>query len=383
MKKPTGILITILITMLSGCIISKSPNTNQIEIAYGEQLTFSVDVFPSNGTYAWTLDERTLSNTGSSYTYTAQSGEHDLKVTVTHANGIDTQTWHIITNRPPVAHAGPDQTVAEGIIVTLDASNSTDPDGDIVSYLWTLTSIPSGSSAVLSDPTSVNPTFTPDVPGNYIAQLIVSDGRFSSEPSTVLIEALETIDLIINGSFESDLFGWTTSFSFPVGIGGSCCCRSVTAPGTDATTGLPGFDATDGTKIALGSVAQTSGGDAFITCVLYQDVAIPAGASTATFTYDIGAKGGVDGGFNTSARVGIYPTTAVPKINTPTLVGPATIYAVGIPDLVLHISSSTVNFDISSVAGTTVRFAIINAANNYGTEVIGIDNVKLWVMVAY
>jgi hypothetical protein len=38
---------------------------------------------------------------------------------------------------PPVADAGPNQTVDEGVTVTLDGSNSSDPDGDISSYQWT------------------------------------------------------------------------------------------------------------------------------------------------------------------------------------------------------------------------------------------------------
>jgi hypothetical protein len=38
--------------------------------------------------------------------------------------------------QPPVANAGPDQTVNEGEKVTLDGTGSTDPDDVIVSYLW-------------------------------------------------------------------------------------------------------------------------------------------------------------------------------------------------------------------------------------------------------
>ncbi|MBI1956722.1 MAG: hypothetical protein HYS38_10040 [Acidobacteria bacterium] len=45
-----------------------------------------------------------------------------------------------ITNRPPVANAGPDQTVecagASGASVTLNGSGSSDPDGDTLSYVW-------------------------------------------------------------------------------------------------------------------------------------------------------------------------------------------------------------------------------------------------------
>jgi len=60
-------------------------------------------------------------------------------------------------NEPPIADAGENQVVDEGITVILDGSNSSDPDGDIVSYQWTQIS---GTSVTLSDPTSAQPTFT-------------------------------------------------------------------------------------------------------------------------------------------------------------------------------------------------------------------------------
>src|SRR5579883_1483659 len=90
-------------------------------------------------------------------------------------------------NTPPVANAGPNQTVTQGALVQLNGAGSTDVDGNPLTYRWTFNSVPAGSTAVLSNPTAVNPTFTADKPGTYVAQLIVNDGIIDSQPSTVTI----------------------------------------------------------------------------------------------------------------------------------------------------------------------------------------------------
>jgi formylglycine-generating enzyme required for sulfatase activity len=96
MRKSVVFLLIVMITaMLSGCIISKTPSTNNFTMKVGEQKTFSVDAFPFNGTYAWNLDEVPLSNMGNSIVYTAKVGKHSLTVRATHALFIDKQTWNI------------------------------------------------------------------------------------------------------------------------------------------------------------------------------------------------------------------------------------------------------------------------------------------------
>ena len=76
----------------------------------------------------------------------------------------------------PLANAGPDQTAHLGILVTLDGSASSDPAGPLpLTYAWSFVSKPAGSAVQLSDPSVVGPTFTPDVLGDYLVQLVVTN----------------------------------------------------------------------------------------------------------------------------------------------------------------------------------------------------------------
>jgi len=96
-------------------------------------------------------------------------------------------TVTITANTPPVADAGSAQTVTIGEQVTLDGSRSSDADNDALSYQWALFT-PPGSAASLAGDASIDPGFTPDIPGEYQAELIVNDGLNDSEPASVLIK---------------------------------------------------------------------------------------------------------------------------------------------------------------------------------------------------
>ena len=94
----------------------------------------------------------------------------------------------IDANQAPTANAGSDQTVDEGATVTLNATASTDADGDRLTYSWTQLS---GPSVGLVNGDSAQPHFTaPAVGGNgatLVFQLVVADGSVASQPDTITI----------------------------------------------------------------------------------------------------------------------------------------------------------------------------------------------------
>jgi hypothetical protein len=101
-------------------------------------------------------------------------------------------------NQVPIANAGGDQTVVTMAAITLDASTSSDPDNDTLTYSWSLTTLPANSSASLTGPANVSPTFIADMDGTYIAQLIVNDGTADSVADTVSIIAERLVGVPVN-----------------------------------------------------------------------------------------------------------------------------------------------------------------------------------------
>lgn len=107
-----------------------------------------------------------------------------------------------IENDAPIADAGGDQEVVVGATVTLDGSGSSDPDGDAITYAWSLVSTPSGSAATLSGATASAPSFVADVAGTYTVELSVSDGA-ASDADTVSVTAADA-KLELGGTIGAD-----------------------------------------------------------------------------------------------------------------------------------------------------------------------------------
>ena len=123
------------------------------------------------------LDGRTVRNAA----LAAQSLDgSSIAITVQFVEG-DWRALYIATinqlSSPPVANAGTDQAAAVGERVVLDGSLSMDDETTPANlqYAWSIQSRPSGSAAALQPASSATPQLIPDVLGDYVIALTVTD----------------------------------------------------------------------------------------------------------------------------------------------------------------------------------------------------------------
>jgi len=107
-------------------------------------------------------------------------------------SGTEDQAFRtfVAASGPPVANAGSNRTVRSGTTVMLDGSGSFDDNTDtpLLQYAWSFKSAPDGSAVTLTGANTMTPSFTPDLAGNYVVQLVVTDSDgLSSQPSQVTI----------------------------------------------------------------------------------------------------------------------------------------------------------------------------------------------------
>lgn len=188
-------------------------NTTPIANAGSDQNVKTADVVDLNGsgsfdtdgdalTYLWNIESKPAGSTASlsannivSPQFTADiNGTYVLKLIVNDGT-IDSQGDFVnvvavasAVNSIPNVDAGANQSVDSGDLVLLSGS-ANDADGDSLTYLWAFNEKPPASTAVLQNATTLTPSFTADIAGNYVLSLVANDGTDNSLPSTVSITA--------------------------------------------------------------------------------------------------------------------------------------------------------------------------------------------------
>ncbi|TAJ43892.1 hypothetical protein CUJ86_07470 [Methanofollis fontis] len=199
--------------------------------------------------WAWDFSDGATSDNQNPQHIYSDAGTFDVSLTVTNSGGSDstTKTDYIIVtspNSPPIADAGDSYTAPEGTAVTLDASGSSDPDGDDLQFRWDV-----DSDGEWETSWSANPeySFTWEDDFSGMATVEVSDGELS---------ATATADVSVSN--EPPTFGAITAPVDPVQVDTAVSASAEwTDPGT-LDTHTASWDWGDGTS-SDGVVAGTEG----------------------------------------------------------------------------------------------------------------------------
>ena len=240
----------------------------------GDALTYAWDL-DNDGQYndatgatpivSWaTLASLGLASDGTSLSIGVQVDDGD--------GGIDTvATTLVINNLDPTADAGGPYTIDEGQDLLLDASASTDPGGDTLSYAWDLDNdgqYDDAAGAIPTVPWNTLASLGPASDGTSLSigvQVDDGDGGIDTVASTLVINNLDPTadaggpyaldeghDLMLDGSASTDPGGDTLTYAWDLDNDGQYDDATGATPtvpwNTLASLGL----ASDGTSLSIG-----------------------------------------------------------------------------------------------------------------------------------
>jgi len=203
-----------------GILHLKNMQEEPIADAGEDQEVYEGDIVTLDGTssydyqddplnYAWlSFDDIEMSDTTlPAPTFTAPDVDEDTELLFglivndgSDNSVMDTVIITVDNNQAPIADAGRDHGVQAGQLVILDGSDSSDPEEDTLQFEWT-----SLDGIVLSATDTVHPEFiAPDVDyvDSFRFSLVVSDGKLSSQPDTIVVTVLpNTINPVNTNTF--------------------------------------------------------------------------------------------------------------------------------------------------------------------------------------
>jgi PKD repeat protein len=160
-------------------------------------------------TYSWSFGDSSVASTSQNPTHTyAAAGTYTATLTVTDSEGASTKATATVTVAapagPPIANAGPNQTVNEGSKVTF-AGNASGGTGTLT-YSWTF-----GDGGTSTG--SLTPTHTYFADGNYTVTLTVTDSNNKSGSSTTTVTVNNVAPTVTIGGPYSGTAGTGVSFT--------------------------------------------------------------------------------------------------------------------------------------------------------------------------
>jgi PKD repeat protein len=308
----------------------------------GTSLSFSgggsSDAQGQSLTYAWNFGDSTT-GTGVAPTHTyAAAGTYSVMLKVTDASGLTGSASAAVTiaPAPPVANAGGPYLGIEGTALTFNASGSTDPQGEVLTYAWNFGDGNTG--------TGVSPSHTYTALGTYTVKLTVTNTSNLSATATAQI-------IVPNGRVYGGLqpIAGSHVYLFAANTTGygqaSVPLLTASATGTSDSVGAYVLTGSDGSFFWNGDYTCTPGAQVYL--------------------YALGgnAGSGTNSASGLLAVLGTCPSTgnfsAVPYITVNEVSTVTAAYALsGFATDATHVSSSG-----TVLAQTGVANAFANAAN--------------------
>jgi len=298
------------------------------------------------------------------------SGDRTLTVEASNGFGADevtrTQDTTVSVNQQPTADAGNSQLISEETNVELNASGSSDPDGDSLSYNWSQTG---GPSVDLSNATSATPSFTAPAISDETTltfRVVATDENGGSDTDTVNI----TVQPVTQTNFSVDSLNAPTTATQGESLTVSA---AISNNGDEAGTQTVQFrvdtdgDGTLGTDEALAS----------------QEVSLDAGETTEITFEDLDTSSLAPGDYTHGVFTANDSETATITITSPPEPANFSVSNLNAPTTATQGETITVSADISNngeQAGTqTVEFWV--DTDGSGTvetnEVLITQNVSL------
>ena len=300
-----------------------------------------------------------------------------------------TELWRTsVDNRSPTANANGPYTIHEGSFVTLDASSSFDPDGDLLTYEWDL-----DNDGIFDDASGMTAVASFPDDGQYPVGVRVTDPAGAGSTGSTTVSVLNvppaipgTIHAIGQPALINTSLGFSASFTDP-GI----LDTHTALWDWDDGTGSPGL--VEGDRVT-GSHSYTKAGLYIVTLSIADD---DGGSAAKSFEYVVvvDPKAGFVSG---SAWIDSPPGAFLPDLS---LAGRATFHVLAkypegatVPtgSTEFHLNVANLNFKSTSyewlvIMGTKAQVkgtGTINHAGNYGFMLSVIDDspdkfrIKIW-----